>query len=125
MARPHVVVDALFIDYSDMSGDETSRLFDRIAADLKRGQPWLSVYTRYSDEFGYKTSNRTSVGNLGHLVVFPDPKLGHGHYKSIGPHTIQWQGEPLPRHLHELTLLRRLTFARAASGTCGGCRSAA
>src|SRR5580658_2242881 len=80
MSRPHVVVDALDISYADMAAPEALAVTTRITRDLKRGQAWNTVYTQYSKEFGYRTGNRTKIGNLGHFVLFPDPALGLGHY---------------------------------------------
>jgi hypothetical protein len=101
ISRRHVVVDALDIRDSDMSAAEASAVFERIEADLKRGEPWHKVYKRYSEEFGYRTANRTQIGNLGHFVVFADPALGTGYYDEQ-PGVIQWHGEPLPPRLGRL-----------------------
>jgi hypothetical protein len=34
--------------------------------------------------------------------VYPDPALGRGYWVNIGPHTITWKGEELPRRLSRL-----------------------
>jgi hypothetical protein len=100
--QPHVVVDALFIRDADMPREQTNRVLDRIERDLRSGGKWKIVYTRYADEFGYKSGNTTKVGNLGHWVIFADPALGHGHFVDLGPDAIQWRGEELPRRLSRL-----------------------
>lgn len=102
MSRPHVVVDALFISYNDMPRQKALAVIARITDDLRRRVPWAKVYSQYSEEFGYKTGTRTKIGNLGHLVVFPDPALGSGHYVNIQPGIVQFQGKPLPRRLWRL-----------------------
>jgi hypothetical protein len=102
-SRPHVVVDALSISYSDMSNQDAAVVLDKITADLKRGEPWNSVYTRYAREFGYATGSRTKIGNLGHWVVFPDPALGLGHYESVQEGVVEYQGPPPPRRLWRLS----------------------
>ena len=101
IARRHVVVDALDIRDSDMAAAKVSAVLKRIEADLKRGDPWDKVYKRYSEEFGYRTGNRTQIGNLGHFVVFPDPAIGTGYYEEQ-PGVIQWHGSPLPPRLGRL-----------------------
>lgn len=103
MAEPHVVVDALFIDDEDMPREQAIDVLDRIERSLRDGGRWDVVYGKYADEFGYKTGDRTKIGNLGHFVVFRDPKLGRGHYVDSGPNTISWQGEELPRRLWRLS----------------------
>lgn len=103
MAGPHVVVDALFIDDADMSSEEAKNVLDRIEAQLTAGANWDAVYREFADEFGYRTSDRTKIGNLGRFVVFNDPALGRGHYVDAGPHTITWTGEELPRRLWRLS----------------------
>jgi hypothetical protein len=92
----HVVVDALTIDDGDMQSEERERVLDRIERELRGGGRWDTMFERYR------------VGNLGHFVVFGDPALRHGRFVDIGPHTITWQGEELPRRL------RRLEFFDAA-----------
>ncbi len=110
MSRPHAVVDALSISYEDMSRQEALAVIARITNDLRRGVPWTKVYEQYSEEFSYppvpKTGDRTKIGLLGSLVIFPDPALGSGHmaevtFSSGGSQdkVVQWQGTPLPRHL--------------------------
>jgi hypothetical protein len=102
MARPHVFVDALFVSYQDMPRQKALAVLGRITGDLRSGMPWPKVYSKYSEEFGYRTGNRTKIGNLGHLVVFPDPALGSGHFVNIQPGVVQFQGKPLPRRLWRL-----------------------
>ena len=34
--------------------------------------------------------------------MYPDPALGRGYWVNIGPHTITWKGEELPRRLSRL-----------------------
>jgi len=102
MSRPHVVVDALDISYADMAAPEALAVTTRITRDLKRGQAWNTVYTQYSKEFGYRTGNRTKIGNLGHFVLFPDPALGLGHYDTRLGGVVQYVGVPLPRRLWSL-----------------------
>jgi hypothetical protein len=105
LARKHVVVDALSIDFSDMSDAMTSNVMTRIEAELKGGAEWDKVYTKYSDEFGYRTGNRTKVGNLGHFVLFPDPALGQGHWTHDRQfaNTFTWEGKELPRRLSRIS----------------------
>lgn len=69
IALPHVVVDALFIKDADMPRDAANAAMDRLERELRGGADWTLVYRKYADEFGYRTGNRTSIGNLGHLVV--------------------------------------------------------
>jgi hypothetical protein len=97
MSRPHVVVDALFISYEDMSREQALAVIGRITNDLRRGVPWPKVYKQYSEEFGYKTGDSTKIGLCGPLVVFPDPALGSGHLSQ--GEVSEWQGTPLPRRL--------------------------
>jgi hypothetical protein len=101
MARRHVVVDALDIRDSDMPAATASKVLDRIDADLKRGISWETVYRKYADEYGYKTGNRTKIGNLGHFVVFPDPAFGTFHYRSL-PGEVLFTGQDVPRRLARL-----------------------
>jgi hypothetical protein len=101
-AQPHIVVNALFIDDADMPREQALRVLDTIERELRGGSAWGAVYRKYSDKFGYETSNRTKIGNLGDLVVYPDPDLGRGYYVDIAPHTITWRGEELPRRLSRL-----------------------
>lgn len=111
MARPHAVVNALFISYEDMSEKEALAVITRITGDLRRGVPWSEVYKRYSEEFSYasdpKNGDRTKIGLLGPLVVFPDPALGGGHMANATDlvdgtqvKVEQWEGTPLPIRLY-------------------------
>jgi hypothetical protein len=111
MARPHAVVNALFISYADMSQRESLAVFAGITGDLRRGVAWTEVYKRYSEEFSYpadsKNGDRTKIGLLGPLVVFPDPELGSGHMVTVTVASCgsqekmsQWQGKPLPSRLY-------------------------
>ena len=111
MSRPHVVVDALSIEDRDMPRQQALTVIKRVTNDLRTGVPWSKVYERYSEEFSYPRkpddSQRTKIGLLGHLVIFPDPLLGKGYMANITPRNskyevIQWQGPPLPRHLWRL-----------------------
>lgn len=97
MSRPHAVADALFIRYEDMPSQQAVSVIGRITNDLRRGVSWPKVYKEYSEEFGYKTGNRTKIGLYGRLVVFPDPALGSGHMSQ--GEVFEWQGTPLPRRL--------------------------
>ena len=110
MSRPHVVVDALFISYEDMSQQEALAVMARITSDLRRGVPWPEVYKRYSEEFSYppdpKGGDYTKIGLRGPLVVFPDPALGSGHMATVTlssngfkEKVYEWEGRPLPRSL--------------------------
>jgi len=110
MARPHVVVDALFIEDRDMRRRQALTVMKKISDDL-RTMPWSKVYEQYSEKFSYPPesdgSQRTKIGLLGHLVVFPDPLLGKGYMANIKPRNskyevVRWQGPPLPRHLWNL-----------------------
>jgi hypothetical protein len=110
MARPHVVVDALFIEDRDMPHQQVLTVIKKITDDL-RTMPWSKVYEQYSEKFSYPSEpqggQRTKIGLLGHLVVFPDPVLGKGHMATITSgkpkyEVVQWQGPPLPRHLWRL-----------------------
>ena len=114
MARPHAIVDALFISYEDMSQQEALAVMARIATDLRRAVAWPEVYKLYSEVFSYppdpKTGDRTKIVLLGRLVIFPDPALGNCHMASVtfssgGSHeeVLQWQGTPLPRRLWGLS----------------------
>lgn len=113
MARPHAVVDALFISYKDMSQKEALAVINRMTSDLRRGVTWSEVYRRYSEEFSYppdsKNGDSTKIGLLGPLVVFPDPALGSGHMAtvtySVGgsqEEVDEWEGTPLPSRLWRL-----------------------
>jgi hypothetical protein len=101
VAQPHVVVNALFIEDADMPRDAALKVLDRIERELRSGAGWDTVYRKYADEFGYRTGNRTKIGNAGHFVVYPDPALGRGHFVKI-PGGIVWKGEELPRRLSRL-----------------------
>jgi hypothetical protein len=110
MARPHVVVDALFIEDRDMPHQQALTVMKKITDDL-RTMPWSKVYEQYSEKFTYppepQGGQRTKIGLLGHLVVFPDPALGKGHMATITSgkpkyEVVQWQGPPLPRYLWRL-----------------------
>lgn len=103
MKRPHVVVDALFIDDDDMSREEVSAVFDQISADLKQGMAWPKMYELYSGQYGYNTGNRTKIGNLGHFILFPDPALGTGRVIEISGGATSWEGETYPERLAALT----------------------
>jgi hypothetical protein len=111
MARPHAVVNALFISYEDMSQKEALAVFARITGDLQRGMAWKEVYERYAEEFSYppdsKNGDSTKIGLLGPLVVFPDPELGSGQMVTVTvasggsqEKVSQWQGGPLPSRLY-------------------------
>ncbi len=102
VAQPHVVVNALFIEDADMPRETALKVLDRMERELRGGSGWDIVYRKYADEYGYRTSNRTKIGNLGHLVVYPDPALGRGYFVNIGPHAITWKGEELPHRLSRL-----------------------
>jgi hypothetical protein len=110
MSRPHVVVDALFIEDRDMPRQEALTVIKRVTNDLRTGVPWSKVYERYSEEFNYPPKpdgSRTKIGLLGHLVIFPDPLLGKGYMANITPRNstyevVQWQGPPPPRRLWSL-----------------------
>src|SRR5258708_19243383 len=81
MSRPHVVVDALFIEDRDMPRQQALTVIKRVTNDLRTGVPWSKVYERYSEEFNYPpkpAGSRTKIGLLGHLVISPDPLLGKG-----------------------------------------------
>ncbi|HYL86721.1 MAG TPA: hypothetical protein VE263_21020 [Candidatus Angelobacter sp.] len=106
MSRPHAVVNALSISYEDMPREKALAVMARITNDLRRGVPWPKVYEQYSEESSYppdpKTGDRTKIGLLGPLVLFPDPALGRGHMATVssdGSQYIQWEGTPLPRRL--------------------------
>lgn len=109
MARPHVVVDALFIEDRDMPHQQALAVMKKIGNDL-RTRPWSKVYEQYSEEFSYPpkpNGSRTKIGLLGHLVIFPDPMLGKGYMANITPRdskyeAVQWQGPPPPRRLLRL-----------------------
>ena len=111
MSRPHVVVDALSIEDRDMPRQQALAVIERVTNDLRTGVPWSKVYERYSEEFSYPPkpdgSQRTKIGLLGHLVIFPDPLLGKGYMANITPRNskyevVQWQGPPPPRRLWSL-----------------------
>jgi len=108
MARPHSVVNALFIPYHDMSQKEALAVIARITGDLRRGVAWPEVYKRYSEEFSRppsKNGDSTKIGPLGRLVVFPDPALGSGHMATVissggsQEEVDEWEGKPLPIRL--------------------------
>jgi hypothetical protein len=103
IALPHVVVDALSIDDADMSRAAANMVMDRIERELRGGADWTVTYRKYADEFGYRTSNRTSIGNLGHFVVYPDRDLGRGYFVNSGPHAITYKGPEMPRRLARLS----------------------
>jgi hypothetical protein len=114
MARRYAVVNGLFISYGDMSQKEALAVIARITSDLQGGVAWPEVYKRYSEEFSYppdpKTGDRTKIGLLGRLIVFPDPALGKGRmstttYTSGEPHeeVFRWEGTPPPRRLWGLS----------------------
>lgn len=77
---PHVVVDGLFIDDSDMTRKEAKSVFSQITADLKAGMPFETVRQKYHDAHEYSsvetlddgtkvTLPRTRVGNYGDFIV--------------------------------------------------------
>jgi len=113
MARPHAVVDALFISNKDMSQQAAHAAIARMTSDLRRGVAWAEVYKRYSEEFSYppdpKNGDSTKIGLFGRLVVFPDPALGSGHMATathqVGGSQVEvdeWEGTPLPSRLWRL-----------------------
>jgi len=103
LTQPHVVVDALFISDRDMPSRRVNTVLDTISHDLRAGQKWHEVYKMYADRFEIKGRHYTTIGNLGHLVVFADSALGRGHFVDTGDHTLTWTGEELPRRLFRLT----------------------
>jgi hypothetical protein len=124
MSRPHVVADALFIRYEDMSSQQALAVIGRITNDLRRGVPWPKVYKQYSEEFGYKTGNTTKIGVYGHLVVFPDPAAPGSGHMSQGE-VFEWHGTPLPRRPRGFGVLRSRTSSDAFEGQCRRCDFAA
>ena len=111
ISRPHAVVNALFIEDRDMPRRKALTVIERITADLRGGMDWSRAYKQYSEEFSYpadpKTGDRTKIGLLGPLVIFPDPELGKGYMATITSRKskteyVQWQGPPSPRHLCRL-----------------------
>jgi hypothetical protein len=79
-AIPHVLVDGIFIDDRDMSRDEASSVFEKIAAELRAGRPFDTVQKKYYDAYEYAYTetlsdgamvvlHRTRVGNYGDFVV--------------------------------------------------------
>ncbi|MEQ1354754.1 MAG: hypothetical protein ABLT11_12085 [Candidatus Acidiferrum sp.] len=111
MSRRHLVVDALSIEDRDMPRQQALTVIKRVTNDLRTGVPWSKVYERYSEKFSYPPkpdgSQRTKIGLLGHLVIFPDPLLGKGYMANITPRNskvevVQWQGPPPPRRLSRL-----------------------
>ena len=112
ISRPHAVVNALFIEDRDMPRRKALMVIERITADLRGGMDWSQAYKQYSEEFSYpadaKTGDRTKIGLLGPLVIFPDPELGKGYMATITSREskteyVQWQGPPSPRHLWGLS----------------------
>ena len=101
----HVVVDGLFIEYADMSVREANAVFDRIERELRSGAPWAQVYERFANQYGYNTGTRTSIGNLGDFVVFPDPALTLESHITRLDGAFTGQGKPLPRRLSRLAIL--------------------
>ena len=79
-AVPHVLVDGIFIDDSDMSHDEADAVFAKIRAELRAGRPFAAVEKKYYDAYEYAYTetlsdgamvvlHRTRVGNYGDFVV--------------------------------------------------------
>jgi hypothetical protein len=101
IAQPYVVVNALFIEDASMRRETTLKVLSRIEKELRAGSTWDTVYTKYADEFGYRTGNRTKIGNLGHLVIYADPALGQGYFANI-PGGVMWRGAEPPRRLSRL-----------------------
>ena len=94
-----------------MPRQQALTVIKRVTNDLRTGVPWSKVYERYSEEFNYPPkpdgSQRTKIGLLGHLVIFPDPLLGKGYMANITPRNstyevVQRQGPPPPRRLWSL-----------------------
>ena len=96
LEQPHVVVDALFISDRDMPSRRANKVLDEISRDMGAGRKWNEVYKMYADRFEIKGRHYTTIGNLGHLVVFADPALGRGHFVDTEDHTLTWTGEELP-----------------------------
>jgi hypothetical protein len=119
ISQPHVVVDALFVSDQELSTTDTKRALDGIEGDLRLGTPWEKVYEKYADGFRANDGHTTSIGNLGHFVVFQDTQLARGHFVDIEPHVIAWEGEELPRRLWRLRFLDAshvVLLAHASSG---------
>jgi len=79
-AIPHVLVDGIFIDDSDMSHAEADAVFAKIRAELRAGRPFDAVEKKYYDAYEYAYTetlsdgatvvlHRTRVGNYGDFVV--------------------------------------------------------
>jgi hypothetical protein len=77
---PHVVVDGLFIDDSDMTRDAAAAVFARITIDLRAGMPFGAVQKKYwaAHEYSYVKTlsdgtkvplHGTRVGNYGDFIV--------------------------------------------------------
>ena len=79
-AIPHVLVDGISIDDSDMSHDEADSVFAKIRSELRAGRPFDAVEKKYYDAYEYAYTetlsdgamvvlHRTRVGNYGDFVV--------------------------------------------------------
>lgn len=117
-AQRHVVVNALFINDSDMPRAAAVRALDRIQRDLQGGANWNAVYENYADEFRDRVGPRTKIGNLGHLVVYPDPALGGGYFE-IAPDGVTWKGKDLPRRLSRLAFFDAAHLSSIMSASSG------
>jgi hypothetical protein len=76
----HVVVDSLYITFSDMSPGSAKEVLNEIAAELRRGKSWHDVYWKFMEAYEgpseYKFSDgttvkgkRSKIGNLGDFVL--------------------------------------------------------
>jgi hypothetical protein len=79
-AIPHVLVDGIFIDDSDMSHAEADAVFAKIRAELRAGRSFAAVEKKYYDAYEYAYTetlsdgamvvlHRTRVGNYCDFVV--------------------------------------------------------
>jgi hypothetical protein len=79
-AIPHVLVDGISIDDSDMSQDQADSVFAKIRSELRAGRPFDAVEKKYYDAYEYAYTeilsddamvvlHRTRVGNYGDFVV--------------------------------------------------------
>lgn len=93
---PHVVVDGLFIDDSDMSRQEAETVFAQVTADLKAGMPFDAVQKKYWDAHEYSyvktlsdgtkiTLHRTRVGNYGDFTISERSRDAHPFRRAEAP----------------------------------------
>jgi hypothetical protein len=76
----HIVVDSLYISFSEMPRDNARKVLDQISVELREGKPWHDVYWKYMEKYEHPyeqklsngtliKGNRSYIGNLGDFVL--------------------------------------------------------